>query len=217
MRLTPLKKHSGGFSLVELAIVMAIIAVLLGTVLTGAASFLQRSRFADAETDLRRTKEAILGFAFSNNNNRLPCPDTDGDGLEDACGGGVAVGALPTRDLGLSGDDPWAGAYVYAVDTDFAAGGGFDLSETGNLIITDGSGNNVAENVAFVVFSRGPNQYAGNAGGGDRDSEDENNDGDGTFVNRTYSDNPGDIYDDVIDWMSANVLKAKLVEAGKLP
>lgn len=212
------KKMSSGFSLVELAIVMAIVAVLLGTILSGAASFLQRSRFSDAEADLRQAKEAILGFAFSNNDNRIPCPDADGDGLEDVCGaGGVVVGALPTRDLGISGEDPWGGSYVYAVDEGFAGAGGFDLSETGDLVIRDDTGNDIAENVVFVVFSRGPNQYSAAAGGGNRDSEDENNNGDNRFVSRTFSDNPNDIYDDIIDWMSANVLKAKLVEAGKLP
>lgn len=217
-----------GFSLVELAVVLVVVAALLATILLGAASVLQRARISDTEKHLNLAVQAISGFLYTTG--RLPCPDTNGDGVEavadcDAAAGDPLVGALPARTLGVGGVDPWGGAYVYAVDTDFAdtSPGGdvtFSLSEPSeaniDLEIEDGTGTTIAENVALVVFSRGPNRYTGQAGAG-RPSENENNDNDGIFRRATYSDSGNNIYDDVIEWVSANVLKAKMVEAGKLP
>jgi prepilin-type N-terminal cleavage/methylation domain-containing protein len=65
-------RRQSGFSLVELAVVMAIVALLLGTAMyTLSARSEQRAR-DDTLNTLEQAREALLGFAIANG--RLPCP-----------------------------------------------------------------------------------------------------------------------------------------------
>ncbi len=88
-----------GFSLIEIAVVLAVSAVIglaiwkLLPALRGAASEnTPRAQLLDAQ-------QALEGFVLLQH--RLPCPDANGDGLED-CGGTAAAGSLPFRTLALS-------------------------------------------------------------------------------------------------------------------
>lgn len=92
------RSKAGGFSLLELAVVLVIMGVI------GALLWQILPRLRDASTpepvpvvQLRQATDALVGFALAHS--RLPCPDTSGDGLED-CAGTAEVGRLPQRTLG---------------------------------------------------------------------------------------------------------------------
>ncbi|MBC9072731.1 prepilin-type N-terminal cleavage/methylation domain-containing protein [Thauera sp. CAU 1555] len=85
-----------GMTLVELAVVLAVVGVFaLLIVQLSARQVAQRDSEA-ADAMLADAHNAVLGFVFAHD--RLPCPDTSGDGNENC---GAEVGRLPWRSLGL--------------------------------------------------------------------------------------------------------------------
>ena len=92
---TRLNFKSGlGFSLVEMAVVLIILAFVLGALLMPMQ--VQREQLFQSETNklLETAKKALLGYAQSQG--RLPCPAV-GSGVEAVTGGvcDQAVGFLP--------------------------------------------------------------------------------------------------------------------------
>ena len=120
--------NAGGFSLVELAIVLAIVGLLLGSIMYTLSAQVEQRNFEETRRRLDQARELVLAFAISNG--RLPCParsnsagaevriaDTDptpanrgkcrdAGGTEDyyggALGGGVAGGFLPAATIGYT-------------------------------------------------------------------------------------------------------------------
>lgn len=132
-----------GFSLIEMAVVMAIFALLLGSVLLPLSGQQEAHKRRETERALGVAREALLGFAVING--RLPCPaaPTQPAGSGGACpdGGAAAVagceattgtgsslacaaaeGVLPWATLGLPQTDAWGRRYGYRVATLFARG-----------------------------------------------------------------------------------------------
>ena len=71
-RCTTARRAGTGFTLIELAVTLAIVAVLAGAVLVPfVAQIAQRNRVATDKT-LEQVKEALLGFATATG--RFPCP-----------------------------------------------------------------------------------------------------------------------------------------------
>ncbi len=68
-----MKKHNG-FSLVEIAVVLVIIAILVTAVGIPLATQLEQQRTLDTQRQLETIKEAIYGFSMAYG--RLPCPAT---------------------------------------------------------------------------------------------------------------------------------------------
>lgn len=114
-----------GFSLMELAVVLAIAGLLLGSLtFTLSAQVEQRNR---SETDRRlaEARELLLGFALSNG--RLPCPATLASAGDEApAGGGICTayysGFLPAKAIGFQpvdsagfAVDAWGNRIRYAV------------------------------------------------------------------------------------------------------
>ncbi len=73
--------RDNGFTIVEIAIVLIIVGLLLGGGLTIFSTLMKRSQTSEINTELAKAKEGILAFAMSSG--RLPCPDSDNDGIED--------------------------------------------------------------------------------------------------------------------------------------
>lgn len=65
-------KRLGGFSLIEIAVVLVIISILLAVVAVPLASQVDQRKRAETAKQLDLAKDAIVGFAMANG--RLPCP-----------------------------------------------------------------------------------------------------------------------------------------------
>lgn len=119
------KSLQRGFTLIEIAIVLLVVAILLGYTVAMFPRQQELKQYRAVNEEMDRIIEAIIGFAQVNG--RLPCPSIpDSNGLED---GGGAVncnnygGFVPVNTLGLNGRlnqdtlliDPWGNPYRYYV------------------------------------------------------------------------------------------------------
>jgi prepilin-type N-terminal cleavage/methylation domain-containing protein len=146
-----------GFTLIELAVVIAIVALLLGALLVPLATQIQGRNIKETRESLAEIKEALTGYAMTQG--RLPCPDTDTapDGFEnDPCGvwPQSTEGFLPYLDLGVPATDAWGRVFRYAVASEFTkqtvpgappATGQLDLNDTSSpfgLITVNTRGDN---------------------------------------------------------------------------
>lgn len=87
-----------GFTLIELIIVLIVVG-LMTTAFTVSLQMVNESSIREqTQTLINKAELAVINFALANN--RLPCPDTNSDGVED-CGGGVAVGTVPFQTMRL--------------------------------------------------------------------------------------------------------------------
>ena len=121
------QRRDAGFSLIELAIGLVIVATLLSSLLVPLVTQLDQKRTAETQRLLEQAREALIGFAAANN--RLPCPATAAsNGNESFAAGGSATtgacvltpgttGFLPGATLGLSPLDA-QGFYVDAFASD---------------------------------------------------------------------------------------------------
>lgn len=221
-----------GFTLVELAVALAIVGLLLGMLIVPLNTQVDQQRISDTQKQLNLITEAILGFAVANG--RLPCPATPGT-ANTAAGAGsenkpgttctLSDGVLPWAALGLPETDAWGRRFTYRVTTAMAddpTGGlqaSFTLTDNGGMTIKSSAGGvTIASNIAAVVVSHGKNglgayqttgvQIAGAAG-----DELENANADANFVSKI----PDPAFDDLVAWVSPNVLKSRMVAANRLP
>lgn len=218
-----------GFTLVELAVSLVIIALVLGMLVVPLSTQFDQQKIAETQKQLEYVREAVLGFAIANG--RLPCPATPttptgtaGAGTENKPGAscGIVEGALPWADLGVPETDAWGRRFTYRVTAAFADDpsgmqASFLVTDTGNITVTDGSAN-IATTIPAVIVSHGKNglggfqsngtQLAGAAG-----NELENANNNGTFISRTHAPD----FDDLLVWVSANTLKSRMVAANRLP
>ncbi len=98
-------KKQLGFTLVEMAIVLAIIGLLLGSSLTLLSAQQEQRRIETTQLRLDDAREALIGFAIAHA--RLPCPaSASSHGLEDPVGGGHCThfnnGFIPAATLGIT-------------------------------------------------------------------------------------------------------------------
>lgn len=218
-----------GFTLIELSIVMVVIALMLGGLLAPLSAQKENERRSENALLLDQARDALLGFAVIND--RLPCPDTSGDGIEDACSSLSTVanaGRLPWVSLGLDAEtDPWGNNHFvfYRVNGAFimpagppapfltlnSAGSGAGMIDIYDASPCSPPANPVALNVPALVWTEGKEFYTGNT------DEDENNDSDNCHVSRQYNTIDGSEFDDQMIWLSQNILFNRLVSAGKLP
>lgn len=108
-------RRQGGFSLIELALGLLIVATLLAGLLVPLAAQVEQRRWDETRRQLEDAREALLAFAAVNG--RLPCPASDtSNGTEQFASGSPAgspadgkcatqAGFLPAVTLGLSGVD----------------------------------------------------------------------------------------------------------------
>lgn len=221
-----------------------VLALLLGSVLVPLTTQTFQRQNADATRQLEEVKEILIGHALQSAGN-LPCPDKTGgagagtanDGIEDVEAGGTCTaleGNLPWVTLGTPSSDPWGNRYRYRITGAFAQRAPavrFTLSSTGDMTVCSVSSScpgasTIAANVPAVILSHGRNRFGGfNANTNVQhalpsgSNESENTDGDAVFVLKPVSAQgaSGGEYDDVVAWVSANLLFARMVAGGQLP
>src|SRR5262245_13404927 len=118
-----------GFTLIEMAVAVFIIALLLASILVPLATQVEQRQISDAQKAVDENKEARIGFTVANC--YLPGPDKTGgggagtanDGLEDVTAAGNCVtteGNVPWATLGTVNSDPWGNRFRYRVAVNFA-------------------------------------------------------------------------------------------------
>jgi len=226
-----------GFSLVEMAMVLAIITLLLGGLLPTLSAQMEAQRIKETRKQLDEIQQALIGYAIING--RLPCPAYSA-GEEDPVGGGncnhAYDGFVPAATLGLTTTDsngfavdPWGNRFRYAVTSSnanaFTKPNGMSTAGLSalapNLLVcstaTGISGSSCAVGTALtsspgvpvVIFSTGKNGVTGSP----MPDEQANTDGNRTFVSHT----PTPDFDDQVVLLSGNILLNRMVAAGKLP
>lgn len=222
-------KGSNGFSLIEMAIVLFIVALLLGGLLPTVSSQIEQQRRSETQKQLAEIQQALQGFAIING--RLPCPTTItnpatagyGEEAASCAANPAAEGYLPWKTLGVaeidawgskrsSNGDPWTGYWRYRVDRIYASA--FTLTtgfSADALTVRDNVGANLTtttERPIAIIFSTGKNLSA-----------------DGQNANSSFeptsgiyqSDVPSPTFDDLLIWISRPQLFNRMVTAGKLP
>ncbi len=239
-----LVKKQSGFTLVEIAVVLVIVGLLVGSFIGTFVSRVDATRRDNTKSELLDIKQVLIAYAFGQGANvHLPCPDTDvpPDGLENrlagACNPGGTLGTLPWITLGLGREDAWATHYRYWVNDLYAVDAGFDLASDDSVATNarvqtrvNDVATDMVRNAVAVIFSHGKNSLGGVSVAGvnqdaipvaGRDDENENGDGDPVYMARPPSEEgsaaAGGVFDDIVIWINSYELKAKMVEAGKLP
>ncbi|HHH43637.1 MAG TPA: type II secretion system protein [Gammaproteobacteria bacterium] len=216
-----------GFTLVEMSIVLVIIALLVGGLLTPLSTQKELEKRADNAALLEQAREALIGYALINT--RLPCPDTTGNGLEDApCPNnpGPPTGRLPWITLDIDSEwDAWGephqvnyvvnGAFTASITLNSAGAGvnAIDIHTTTGSCNT--ANNLVATNVPALIWSTAKTDYTLQAPA--RVDEQDNANGDHCYVYRDYSTILNQEFDDQLVWLSDNILFNRMVSAGVLP
>lgn len=221
-------RHGTGFTLVELAIVLVIVALLASGLMVGIAAQRNAAETIDAQRQLENIRETLTGFALTHG--RLPCPALPNLTSSDASVGvencAQPHGVLPWVTLGLPEVDPWGRRFTYYAHGSFTAAvpsgalASFTLDTVGNANVkaSSGSSGNVASDLPAVVVSHGSRgagawQPNGSQLPGVSGDEAENADADLTFISRTQDGN----FDDLVTWIVPSILKSKMVAAGRLP
>lgn len=223
-----------GFSLVEMAIVLMIVGLLLGGLLPMLSGQMEQKNRNETRKQLEEISAALLGYAASQSPPKLPCPanpsiatGSNGAGVSD-CTIATATGVVPWVTLGTSETDAWGRRFTYSVASSvtgtFATS--FKLSDTGNLKVLSASTgacpntNCVGNNITAVIISHGVNgagAYTPQGGAPLSASTDldetDNSDADTNFVSHDQSST----FDDLVIWLSPNILFNRMVAAGKLP
>lgn len=220
-----------GFTLAEIAIALVIIAILLGGLVMPLTAQIDLRNVTDANNTISDIRDALIGFAASRQADDgkpyLPCPDTDNDGVENRSAGGSCVspeGGIPWVDLGLGREDAWGNRFRYRVASSYSSRQtGFTLSTPASLqacrTASCSSGSILAIGVPAVVLSHGKNgagaiNSSGTTNPAPSDADEiENADNDNNFVSHELS--PG--FDDVVSWLSPNILYYRMIAASRLP
>ncbi len=163
-----------GFSLIEMAVVLFVIALLLGSFLVPLVTQVEQRQINDTQKTLEEIKEALLGFAVANS--YLPCPDTSGDGVSDPATPGTCPnpeGFIPWATLGVAQGDAWGNRFRYRVTPEFTntplsgscvvGDTRLGLCDSGNITVNTRTSAKViqalASNVVAVIISHGRNGY----------------------------------------------------------
>lgn len=221
---------SRGFTLLEVSIVLLIMGLLLSSVLKPfGAQMIERQRSA-TDKQLVEIRDALLGFAAANF--RLPCPVGVTGSSEDCT---LSHGYVPAGILGIDGSrnenglllDSWGRPIRYSVTSSDSDGDGKadyttvqGMQAAGMQLLTpdfeicnssSSCARMLANQVPVVIVSDGARAANSSA------DEFENTDGDNRFVSRDLDQVGNDQFDDIVVWLSENILYTRLIQARVLP
>ncbi len=232
-------KNQHGFTLIEVAIVLAIVGMLLGMILKPLGASYEQTKRRQTLQKLRDISSAVIGFAQAHG--RIPCPATLASAGKEPAVCIQQHGYVPNAILGVNGRfnknghlvDSWNNPIRYSVSLvdsatygmqgipDFVSTGEMQQVGISNLaadfVICSISGNTAcpsakirANQVPVVIYSTGKDKS-------NNGRQAENLDTDVIFLQSEFSQQRGSEYDDILVWISENILFTHLIEAGVLP
>ncbi|NYE60474.1 prepilin-type N-terminal cleavage/methylation domain-containing protein [Duganella sp. 1224] len=231
------RRRQSGFTLVEIAIVLLIVGLMIGGLMAPLSSQIEQRHVTDTKRAMEEAREALFGFALRNG--YLPCPAISStNGLEDRVGNlcNKRYGYLPWATLGVGRLDGWGRLMGYSVTPAFTDSANlFSLQTPRDITIgtRNQSGQLVAAtaiaDIPAAIISFGRNGYGATSdqnttiadvGAGNVD-EKTNLQNDGTtLIMRDPSEDaraPGGAFDDMVLWISPNILYNRMVAAQRLP
>jgi prepilin-type N-terminal cleavage/methylation domain-containing protein len=230
-------RRQSGFTLVEIAIVLLIVGLLIGGMMAPLSSQLEQRRVTDTKRAMEEAREALFGFALRNG--YLPCPAiSSANGLEDRTGNlcNKRYGYLPWATLGVGRLDGWDRVLGYSVTPAFANSNNlFTLRTPRDITIATRSANGQLVqatdigDIPAAIISFGRNGYGAtsnqdtliaDAGVGNIDEKVNLQAGGVTLIARDIADDartPGGAFDDMVLWISPNILYNRMVTAQRLP
>lgn len=214
-----------GFTLVEMAVVLALFGLLVGGTLVVVSAQQEQQRIRSSEQTLRQASEALLGFALSTEGSSpayLPCPadpaaSGDAVGREARNGGGACLlqdGWLPWVTLGMGDRDGWSQRIWYRVEPAWSGqtpGISFDSASTLRVVDREANGGSCGGATPALAADQVP--VVLRSGGASLTLDPANTSADpGLFC--TGPRLVG--FDDLVQWVSPHLLKARLLAAGRL-
>lgn len=220
-----LSGRARGFTLVEMAVVLVIVAILIGGLIVPLDAQIKLRDYREAKVRIEQIREALYGYAMING--RLPCPTSTTDptdntnyGHTDAtCPLTSTAEILSWKDLGVpevdswgiprsATTDPWVGYWRYRVDPAFTVN--FTLATPAsniNVSKSDGTSLTVAsERAVAVICTTGKDKVA--------------NGQNASFetASPVYQDDvQSPIFDDMCIWITRPSLFNRMVASGRLP
>jgi prepilin-type N-terminal cleavage/methylation domain-containing protein len=240
--LTGQVRRTHGFTLIEVAIVMLVVGLLLGSILVPLNAQLKQRNVAQTQQILEDTREAIIGFAITNG--RLPRPAvsaTDPTERPSCTDNAQCTGPIPWALLGTPKTDAWGKVIHYSVSIAFSddalpGHSSFTMTTEGTRDIQStktAASVDVAAKVPAVILSFGPNNHGTYTDGTSVDDHSDTNvdedrnataqtsvPNDHPFISRPSSENTtatGGEFDDQVIWISRQLLVNRMVSAGQLP
>lgn len=224
----------GGFTLIEVALVLLIIGLVAGAMLGPLSNQIKQRKIEDTQKMLEQNRDALLGYASAKG--YLPCPAisaTDGnEGTRN--GSGICnnlQGYLPWVVLGTTKADSWGRLFRYSVSSVFAnaiSKPSLNTVATHRIQSASSPPATLATAVPIVILSHGPNgngalQENGIALANTSSTnvdEQTNLTSAATIVSRVPTENttaPGGEFDDIVVWIPSSILFNRMVAAGQLP
>ena len=186
----PLLTGRSAFTIIELTVVLAVIAALMGGMIALATVSLEERSYKATVAKLEVLQQALVDYRIAYNT--LPCPSNSTAAVSDAsfgiaitttnCTGGTpaadiadataAVGMVPVRTLGLPDEmavDGWGRRIRYAVSSPFVVSDSFDAtaptSATARITVTNNeSGSTLTDTAVFALISYGKNGHGARPG-----------------------------------------------------
>jgi type II secretory pathway pseudopilin PulG len=226
--------RAGGFTLVEIAIVLLLIGLIAGNTLGPLNRQIEQKKINDTQKLMEENRDALLGFATRHG--YLPCPAlsaTDGnEGPRNTNNECINLrGFLPWVALGTTKSDSWGRLLRYAVTSRFTNStikvpfsqlGSFSIVSSYSPLVS------LAAAAPLIILSHGANGYGATQENGvvltnssTSNGDEQRNFGPGNiFVNRVHTEKktaPGGEFDDIVTWIPTSILFNRMVAAGQLP
>jgi prepilin-type N-terminal cleavage/methylation domain-containing protein len=241
------EKNNSGFTLVEIAIVLFIVTLLLAGLLPTITVQLEQQRTNETRKTLQEIKDALIGFAVAQGRLPCPASSASNgfESLVAGSCTNPFNGFVPAATLGITPTDSqgyaldgWSKRIRYAVTTAnanaFTTTNGMQTTGMGTLApnlyvcasasgitgTTCGTATSLTTNAVAVIYSLGKNAATGGTGTDETANPNPNSvNNDKVFVSHEPrpSGAPNGEFDDILTWLSPNILYNRMVAAGKLP
>jgi len=220
-----------GFTLLEMSIVLLIMGLLLGSVMRPMGNAIKERQRTETQALLSEIREALIGYASINR--RLPCPVSSTGVVSALTVCTNEHGYVPASVLGVTGSyndagllvDSWNQPIEYHISLSDADGNGSPDFTTADEMRLVGIQNlepsyEVCESASCLQLRANnlPAVLVSTAGTQKMSAdESENRDADNRFVSRDPDNAGSDQFDDIVLWLSGNILYTRLLQAQILP